>query len=392
MTESNSAAARLCFGYNDRVTSSRILLLHAIAGAGHRRAAEAIADRLRERGAAVAVMDTIGFTYPLFRAVYVGGGLGMITRLPGLYSVIYRITDQSLVDRVIRGLRLQAMRAGARRLLKAIDAFSSNAIISTHFLPSELCAGWRRSHQLAIPLYTVITDFEPHRMWQHAGTDGYFVPLNEARDRLIHDGVDPAIIKVTGIPIQRAFMHLPDRFTTRDRLRLDRDRALVVIMGGGLGVGGIEAIARSLIKHPINSQVVFITGRNRSLRRRLRRLGPDWIVRGFVDNIPDWLAAADVTISKAGGLAASEMMAAGVPTIIPVGGITGHETLNAHYFASTGAAVLVESADEAVEQASELLADHARHDRMRQAALQAARPNAAEEVAEQVLMRQREWA
>jgi processive 1,2-diacylglycerol beta-glucosyltransferase len=220
-------------------------------------------------------------------------------------------------------------------------------------------------------------------LWQHIGTDGYCVPTTAAAGRLIHDGVDASIIHVTGIPIQNEFSHLPDRSTARDRLRLDRDRSLVVIMGGGLGVGGIEAIAQALIEQPLDAHVAFITGHNRSLRRHLRQMSSDWIVRGFVDNMPDWLAATDLAISKAGGLAASELLAAGVPTIV-LRSLTGHETLNAHYFASTGAALLAASSDEAIQQAIELLSNGAQRERMKQAAGQAARPHAAEEIAEYV--------
>lgn len=365
-------------------STPRILLLYAVAGAGHRRAAEAIADPLRECGAIVALRDTLRDTHPLFRTLYVGGGLGLITRLPKLYGMAYRVTDYAAVDRVMRGPRHHAQRLSAAMLLDAIDAFRPDAVISTHFLSSELCAGWRRSDRLRAPFYTVVTDFEPHRLWQHIGTDGYFVPTDAARDRLIHDGTDPSIVEVTGIPIQREFSRLPDRGMARRRLRLDRDRPLIVIMGGGLGVGGIDALAQSLLKNPIDAQIAFITGGNRSLRRKLRQMSCGWSVRGFVDNMSDWLAAADIAISKAGGLAASELLAAGVPTIVPRI-LTGHETLNANYFASTGAARLVASPDEAVKLASHILADPIEQQAMRQAAQQAAKPNAADDVAQIVL-------
>ena len=97
-------------------------------------------------------------------------------------------------------------------------------------------------------------------MWQHAGTDGYCVPTEAARDRLRHDGIDPAIIHVTGIPIDPRFAALPDRPAAARRLQLDPDRPVVLIMGGGLGVGLMEAIAQSLRAHPLEAQLVFITG------------------------------------------------------------------------------------------------------------------------------------
>ncbi|EFK95048.1 hypothetical protein LDC_2957 [sediment metagenome] len=50
-----------------------VLLLHASAGAGHRRAAEALAKGFEERGAGVEVRDILDFTAPVFRKTYAGG-------------------------------------------------------------------------------------------------------------------------------------------------------------------------------------------------------------------------------------------------------------------------------------------------------------------------------
>jgi processive 1,2-diacylglycerol beta-glucosyltransferase len=155
-------------------------------------------------------------------------------------------------------------------------------------------------------------------------------------------------------------------------------------MGGGLGVGAMHAVARSLLAHPLNAQIVFITGSNHVLRRQLKALSKTWIVRGFVGDMPDWLAAADVAISKAGGLAGSELLAAGVPVIIPRA-LTGHEALNAQYLASTGAALLADSAAEALAQADRLLHEPQLREAMRCAAQQAAHPNAAALIADHII-------
>ena len=370
------------------IPSPRILIFYAEAGAGHRRAAEAIAQPLIACSATVALHDALRFTHPLFRAVYAGGGLGLITRLPRLYQLAYHISDQPSVDRVLRGPRYRTQQISTRALRRTIDTFQPDAIICTHYLAAELCAGWRRSDQLRVPLYTVITDFDPHFMWQHSGTDGYCVPTDAARDRLIHDGVDPAIITVTGIPIDPRFAALPDRPVAARRLQLDPDRPVVLIMGGGLGVGLMESIGWALRAQPLDAQIAFITGQNHTLRRKLKAMSvsqPEkWIVRGFVNNMPDWLAVADVALSKAGGLAGSEMLAAGVPTIIPCR-LTGHEALNAQYLASTGAALLVDSATAGVAQADRLLHEPQLREIMRCAALQAARPDAAALIADRMI-------
>ncbi len=362
----------------------RILIFYAEAGAGHRRAAEAAAQALTDRSASVSLVDAMRFAHPLFRAVYRRGGLGLITRLPRLYHLAYTVSDQPAIDRLLRGPRYRSQQISTRALYHTIESFQPNAILSTHFLPSELCAGWRRNGRLPVPLCTVITDFDPHFMWQHAGTDWYGVPTSAARSRLVEDGIDPAIVEVTGIPIGRGFVPLPDRSAAAQRLKLDPARPVVVIMGGGLGVGALEAVARSLLARPLAAQIVFITGSNHALRRQLKAMSHEWIVRGFVNNIPDWLAVADVAISKAGGLAGSELLAAGVPTLIPRA-LTGHEARNAEYLAATGAALLVDSAAEALAEADRLLHKPDQRALMREAAWRAARPHAAAAIAEQLI-------
>lgn len=361
-----------------------ILILYAEAGAGHRRAAQALAQSLFEHGATATLLDAMRFAHPLFRTVYVGGGLGLITRLPHLYHLAYHISDRPEIDRVLRGPRYHSQQISTRSLFHTIESFQPDAIVCTHFLPAELCAGWRRSQRLTVPLCTVITDFDLHCIWQHAGTDWYGVPTEAACDRLIHAGIDPARITVTGIPIERGFAALPDRSAAARRLGLDPERSIVLIMGGGLGVGALEAVARSLLAHPLDAQISFITGSNHTLRRRLKAMSRDWIVRGFVSNMPDWLAAADVAISKAGGLAGSELLAAGVPMIIP-SVLAGHEARNAAHLAATGAALLVDSAAEALAQADRLLHEPQLRETMRSRARQAARPHAADLVADHVI-------
>lgn len=368
------------FEYNQFVTAPRLLILYGTAGAGHRRAAEAVAEAARSLGAITQLLDVMAYTQRAFRALYVGGGLRLITRWPGLYGLAYRATDRRVLDRLVRGPRARTQQISTPHLLQAIEAFDPQAVVCTHFLAAELCAAWRRTQRLAAPLITVITDFEPHRMWQHAGTDAYCVPTADAAARLARDGVERERMAVTGIPIAAAFAEKIDRAAARRRLNLSNDRAILLIMGGGLGVGGLDRAARALLARPPAAQIVFITGTNRSLRRKLRALNPDWTVRGFVDDMALWLAAADVVISKAGGLAASELLAASVPTVVPRV-LTGHEMLNAQYFASTGAAQLADGPAEAVALADALLNDAAAQTTMRAAAQRAARPDAAAEVA-----------
>ena len=364
----------------------RILILYVSAGAGHRRAAEALEVVLQAGGAQVDVLDAALFVQPVFRQVYVAGGLGLITRLPRLYGWLYRLTDRPTVDYLVRGPRNTAQLIGARRLKRVILGHAPDAVISTHFLAAELAAAWRRGHSLAARAYTVITDFAPHRMWEHAGIDGYFVAGEATAQRLVADGIRRESIYVTGIPISPEFCRPLERRVLKVRLGFDPDDPLILVTGGGLGAGAIEAIAREVIEQHAGAQFAFITGDNADLRARLdRRAGEaGWRVVGFVANMHEWLSAADVAIGKAGAMTGSEMLATGLPFIVPPG-MRGHEARNAANLQACGAAVVTTSIREAVTTARMIAGQADARERMRSAARSAARPRAAQDIAEIVL-------
>ncbi len=364
----------------------RIMLLHASTGAGHRRAADAVGHALRARGARVEMVDTVRYIHPLFRLVYVSGGLSIITRLPRVFGALYRLTDRQVVDRWMRLPRYGAQRVSARPLMRLVRQFAPDAAICTHFLPAELLAAWRRKGKLPAPAYVVITDFEPHRLWEHTGIDAYCVASDYAAQRLLDDGIRRDAIHVTGIPISLDFTQRFEQPALKARLGADPDRPLALVTGGGLGAGAIESIARTALRRRAEAQFVFVAGSNAHLRVRLERqvAGAGWRALGFVTNMHEWLAAADVAIGKAGGLTGSEMLAAGLPFVVPPG-LSGHEDRNAAFLQACGAARVATSIDEAVTLALSIARQADLRERMHAAAQRAARPHAAHTVAAIVL-------
>ncbi|MRR31498.1 glycosyltransferase, partial [bacterium] len=70
-------------------------------------------------------------------------------------------------------------------------------------------------------------------------------------------------------------------------------------------------------------------------------------IEKFVNNMPEWMAAADILVTKAGGLILSEAMAAGLPVIM-IDNLPGQESGNMHY-------IMERQAGTSVEEGSELL-------------------------------------
>src|SRR5260370_17787282 len=98
--------------------------------------------------------------------------------------------------------------------------------------------------------------------------------------------------------------------------------------------------AAALVKAFDGVEVVAICGSNRSVEARLRRLGDRvgqrLVVRGFVDNMADWLRAADVVVSKAGPGTIAEATCCGAPLLI-TSHVPGQEKGNTEFVVGAGA-------------------------------------------------------
>ena len=110
----------------------------------------------------------------------------------------------------------------------------------------------------------------------------------------------------------------------------------------------------------------------------------------MVEQIWRHMAAADLAVSKPGGLTASELLATGVP-LVALCPIPGQEQANCDLLVQKGAAVLAGSADEAGAQVRVLLGDPAALNHMREAARRLGRPGSARAAAREVLGLVERW-
>ena len=90
----------------------------------------------------------------------------------------------------------------------------------------------------------------------------------------------------------------------------------LLIMGGGLGLvpGGSRLLKR--LNEETCFEVTLITGKNRSLEKRARRKYKNINVVGFTDKIADYMAAADLVLTKPGGITTFEAIASRTPMYI----------------------------------------------------------------------------
>lgn len=367
----------------------RIAILHATAGSGHKRAAQAIARAIHahDPNATVREADALIYASRLYRTSYGQGYNVLASRAPALWGLLYHSWELAPFRRGANTVRLMD-RLNLRRLAHVVERERPDAIVCTHFLPVEALAPVRGSSPLDVPLYCVITDFAAHPFWAYPHVDRYFVPSTQVADELAGHGVARDRIEVTGIPIEPRFAQMRGREAARRQLAVAADRPMVLLMGGGSGVGPLADLAERLVNLPQRPQVWVVCGTNAKLRREVEALPAaitgDLRVLGFTSDVDALLEAADVLVSKAGGLTCSEALVKQTPMVVfkPT---PGQEVRNARFLEGAGAAVHADSVDEVAAVVSRWLADPAARERVRTAARQLARPNAAETIARAVL-------
>jgi UDP-N-acetylglucosamine--N-acetylmuramyl-(pentapeptide) pyrophosphoryl-undecaprenol N-acetylglucosamine transferase len=199
-------------------------------------------------------------------------------------------------------------------------------------------------------------------------------------------GRRPPKFVVTGRPL-----HPRSRATSsedgRRRFDLPLDGPVLLVFGGSQGARSLNELVVERFGRD-GPSVLHLAGERdyEDLRGRVTR--DDYRLIPFTHDFGAALGAADLVLARAGG-SVYELAAAGKPAVlVPYPHATAdHQAKNARYFADAGAAVVV--ADAEIERIPALvhglLADPGRLAAMSERMLSIARPNAADEIAEELI-------
>jgi processive 1,2-diacylglycerol beta-glucosyltransferase len=369
-------------------------MTYVSAGGGHRIAAEAISEALRDEGwtGEIETVDLLALTPGWFRKAYGDGYLWTAQRLPHIWRAAYEwhedLKNLKPASPVVKGLRWWMADDFRRHIRRRNPA----AVLSTHFLCTAVLSDMRRAGKLEAWAATVTCDFTTHSIWLEPGMDAYFIPNRTQRSEMLPVceflRLRPEQIHVTGIPIRRAFRSQPSGAGTRERLDLRGGVPVVVMMAASQRLGHIVRILQGLLALRRPMDLVVIVGQNRRMKRTLEAFPGGECLRLRVLTHIDWIhelfAASDLVVGKAGGLTTSECLACGTPMVI-FKPYTGQEERNADFLLERGVAVRASQPFVVPPRIDELLAEPERLEAMREACRRLARPEAAVSIARIVL-------
>jgi processive 1,2-diacylglycerol beta-glucosyltransferase len=329
----------------------KILIIHASAGAGHQKAAEALFAGFEQSHPGQAkLIDILNYTNPLFKKMYRGTYVYLVTKLPFVWKFVFELLDIPLFQPVIHvGRRIYNYlnTASFRRFL--IDE-NFDYILTTHFMAGEVVSALKKNKQIDSKLIVVVTDFDVHRIWLASGVDTYCVATDWTKEKVKKLGISEQKIKVTGIPTHEKFSQSHDISGLKQKMGLEKDAFTVLLATGSFGIGPIEEIMNRLD----GFQVVVVCGHNQDLYRKLSPQETSCKkVFGLVNNMHELMAVSDVMVTKPGGLSISEALVSHLPMIF-FNAIPGQETNNIAVLKTYGIGVTGYAISQIVQELNQL--------------------------------------
>jgi UDP-N-acetylglucosamine:LPS N-acetylglucosamine transferase len=198
----------------------------------------------------------------------------------------------------------------------------------------------------------------------------HFVMYDSAAAHALMPGCEHSM-RLGAPPVRNGFGDF-NRVDARQRLALPPEDFVVLMTGGAWGIGGIAEGTRGLLGLEPPVHVIAVCGKNTSLHAEMRDMaGSEGNGRlsafGYVDNMPELMAAANVVVTNGAGQTVLEALCCGRP-VVAFAPIAGHGTASAAELVKRDLAVEAEDLPAFVEQIRRLSTDTRLLSRLEQSA------------------------
>lgn len=326
-----------------------ILILTADTGFGHRSASKAVAGALAAqygRECDCIILNPIDDRLaPAFFRDGMKNYDHTVRSHPEFYRLTYEASDTRFTSAIMEGALAILL---ARAMRKILAEIRPDLIISTYHLYNPPLAAALSAAHSATPFFSIATDLESvHKLWFQRRLDLLFVASEEVRAQAIASGMAAEKVIASGIPVH-------PKFSCEERSR----QQILSDLGWNLGLPALLVVGSRRVNHlspsleAINRsglpiQLAVVSGGDEALHCQLQAL--EWRLPvhlyQYVENLPSMMFAADILISKAGGLILAEGLACGLPLIL-IDAIQGQETGNITYILRHQAGALAQSPEE----------------------------------------------
>jgi processive 1,2-diacylglycerol beta-glucosyltransferase len=371
----------------------KIMIISSDTGGGHRSAATAIAAGVQK------FFASESYAVRVVRAIE--DSHHITAKLVALYNWMLRNKQHWMkyFYWLVNHIRPEKSEFFQKRCItycrEQFERWCPHVVVSVHPLTQHIFARILRELGLTnrIPLVTVVTD-PCYGFWKGWACDDvqlYLVASPEAREQLIDYGIPAERIKISGMPVHPKFSFPGEQAAkaARTAIGLDPEKFTVFVNAGWEGGGNIPDIFRELVRGELDMQAIFLAGRNEELRATAESIAatanfPIKVI-GYSEHVEQLMNAANVMISKLGGLTTFEALACRLPIIADA--ITEpmpQEKGTANLIMKRGAGIMLKQAKDIVPVVRRMIEDTAHYSAMRAATIGLAIPNATRYIVEEI--------
>ena len=365
----------------------KILILSCSTGEGHNSAARAVQSVLEAEGNSCVMADPVAFQSQKMERLVAALYNNTSRKRPQVFGAVYRLGDLYASSKLPSPV-YWANAHYSRALKNYIEEEKFDAVISSHLYGMEALTALKKRDNFKIPCYGIITDYTCIPFLKETVMDGFFSPTEGVKQELISSENPAENIYVSGIPVDVSFAHHCTKEEARKTLEISTDGKVFLVMTGGVGCENMEGLCDLLLEQlPSNGLIMVLTGNNQNLKKRLEeKYGDTGLLKtvSFTRQVPLYMAASDVVLSKPGGLSSTEAAVANIP-LVHIHAIPGCETCNARYFSQTGMSLWAKDNVEAVADAIHLVSSREASEMMCRKQREEMHPDAARYIAQKVV-------
>lgn len=336
------------------------LILSCGTGGGHNTAARAIKEEMEKRGFRTVMLNPYTLRSDKLADRIDNSYIEVVKKAPVVFGTVYKAGE--LYSRLpfhspvyfVNGSMISAMEDYLRQ-------HSFDVVITTHLYPAEILTNMkRRGMKLPKTIY-VATDYVCIPFTEETECDAYVIPAEDLTDAFAGKGIPREKIFPLGIPVHSRFSPKISRSEARSRLGITPEGPILLVAGGSMGGGRIDRMINELDCESFRSrkiEQIIICGSNRVLYEKLcRHKIPHRKVIGYTDQMELYLNAADLFLTKPGGLSSTEAAVCGIP-MLHMSAIPGCETSNVKYFSDRGMSIACHSAKDVIGSSFCMLGDN----------------------------------
>lgn len=323
----------------------RTLILSCNTGEGHNSAAKAIKDYFKQKNINSDIMDALAFWSPEKSKLISKGHVFLYRNLPSLFGIGYRFEENHPPKDGEDSLMYELVIKGCKSLYDYLCQNKYDAVVCTHVFSGMMMTEIKRYYNYSIKTYFIATDYTCAPGVSEILADAYFIPHKNLVPEFMNGGKIKDNLVPSGIPVHSDFYVKVPKEEAKAHLSIPQDKRVVLLMCGSMGCGPIKSLSEYLPQQlPRHALLIVICGNNIKLYKSLTKhpLPDNMRVIGFTKRVSLYLDAADLILTKPGGLSTTEASVKATPMIF-IDAVPGCETRNIEFFVSNGFAVLEKS-------------------------------------------------